>query len=157
MTVTLEVAAADRAPSTMAIGMIQNIRNAVVTRSRLSGYSTSSRAAYAGAGAVMAATFFPTGIQDFADAPRARAIRGRMSRYAMTAIPTIMNKRFGSTAGSHLTLPPWTTYAPAGLPVIPNPPGPSRRDRSPRPHHRGPRPPESRRGRPFRMAPRKPA
>jgi hypothetical protein len=54
--------------------------------------------------------------------PSARAIRGRMSRYVMTAIPSIRKTRFGSTAGSHLTLPSLTTYAPAGRPTAPKPP-----------------------------------
>jgi hypothetical protein len=36
-TVTVDVAVADRAPRSMAMGMIQMIRNAVVTRSSRSG------------------------------------------------------------------------------------------------------------------------
>ena len=44
--VTVEVACAVSAERTIAMGMIQKSRKAVVTRSSLSGWSTLSRAAY---------------------------------------------------------------------------------------------------------------
>jgi hypothetical protein len=48
----------------------------------------------------------------------ARAMRGRLSRYAMTAIPTIATMRFVSTAGRQLTWPSLMANAPRWQAVL---------------------------------------